>query len=94
MTASARVNCFGVLSKLLPRVESYIEQQTLILEYLKKAQAQAHVSLSDDFLDFNHEDIYHYLWSLSDRLEITTSMYEGLIDNFLEIRALFLPQFK
>lgn len=75
-------------------MESYIEQQTLILEYFKKAQAQAHVSLSDDFLDFKYEDIYHYLWSLSDRLEITTRMYEGLIDEFLEIRTLFLPQFK
>ncbi len=79
------------LNKFLPQqIENYIEQQTLILEYIKKAEAQATIALSDDFLDYNSRIIHYYLCTLSDILEITLRMFEGLQDEFTEIKnALF-----
>jgi hypothetical protein len=75
------------LNKLLPQqIANYLEQQTLILEYIKKAAAQAVIALSDDFLDYNSHIIHYYLAALSDSLEITTRMFEGLQDDFMEIK--------
>lgn len=79
------------LNKLLPQqIENYLEQQALILEYIKKAEAQAIIALSDDFLDYNSHIIHYYLCALSDSLEITTRMFEGLQDDFMEIKKCIL----
>ncbi|MDQ5900041.1 MAG: hypothetical protein WAW84_01310 [Candidatus Rickettsiella isopodorum] len=86
--ANVILDRFNVSSKLSSEIEEYLEKQMLILEYLKKARSKAQVALSDDFLDYEPEIIHHYLWSLGDRLEITTSMFEGLVDVFITIREL------
>jgi hypothetical protein len=86
MTAFDSIDCFNVPSKLSSQITEYLEQQPLILEYLKKARAKAQIALSDELLDFDLEVIHHYLWSLSDRLEITMSMFENLMDVFFKIR--------
>lgn len=79
------------LNKLLPQqIENYLEQQTLILEYIKKAEAQVIIALSDDFLDYNSRIIHYYLCALSDSLEITLRMFEGLQDEFTEIKKTIL----
>ncbi|HEY2566629.1 MAG TPA: hypothetical protein VGH95_02815 [Candidatus Aquirickettsiella sp.] len=79
------------LNKLLPQqIENYLEQQTLILEYIKKAEAQATIALSDDFLDYNSHIIHYYLYALSDSLEIATRMFEGLQDDFMEVKKCIL----
>ena len=79
------------LNKLLPQqIENYLEQQTLILEYIKKAGAQATIALSDDFLDYNSHIIHYYLCALSDSLEVTMRMFEGLQDDFMEIKKCIL----
>lgn len=79
------------LNKLLPQqIENYLEQQTLILEYIKKAEALAIIALSDDFLDYNSRIIHYYLCALSDSLEITLRMFEGLQDDFMEIKKCIL----
>ncbi len=73
-------------NKLPSQIESYSEQQNLILEYLKKTEAQAIIALSDDFLDYDSNIIHYYLCALSDSLEITTRMFEGLQDDFIQIK--------
>lgn len=79
------------LNKLLPQqIENYLEQQTLILEYIKKAEALAIIALSDDFLDYNSHIIHYYLCALSDSLEITLRMFERLQDEFTEIKKTIL----
>ncbi len=79
------------LNKLLPQqIENYLEQQALILEYIKKVEAQAIIALSDDFLDYNSRIIHYYLCALSDSLEITLRMFEGLQDDFMEIKNCIL----
>lgn len=79
------------LNKLLPQqIENYLEQQTLILEYIKKAEALAIIALSDDFLDYNSRIIHYYLCALSDSLEITLGMFEGLQADFMKIKKTIL----
>ena len=83
------------LNKLLPQqIENYLEQQALILEYIKKAEAQAIIALSDDFLDYNPRIIHYYLCALSDILEITLRMFEGLQDDFTELKNVVYKIFK
>ena len=86
MTAFDSIDCFNKPSKSSFQITEYLEQQNLILEYLKKARAKIQIALSEDYLDYNDETIHHYLWSLSDRLEITTNMFENLIDTFFAIK--------
>jgi len=86
MTAFDSIDCFNNPSKLSFQITEYLEQQNLILEYLKKAHAKIQIALSEDFLDYSDEVIHYYLWSLSDRLEITTNMFENLIDTFFAIK--------
>lgn len=96
MTATASLNHFAdptqpsndYSNKLSSVITEYLEKQTLVLEYLKKAKAKIQITLSEDFLDYNPEIIHYYLWSVSDRLEITTDMYEDLIYVFTDIRKL------
>lgn len=46
------------LNTLLPQqIENYVAQQALILDYLRKAKAQATLVLSDNFLDYNSHTI-------------------------------------
>jgi hypothetical protein len=35
-------------------------------ENLLKAKALSNITLAEDFLDFDEEDVHSYLWSLSD----------------------------
>ncbi|MFM2322167.1 MAG: hypothetical protein RLZZ225_320 [Pseudomonadota bacterium] len=85
-----RSNANG-LNKLLPQqTENYLEQQALILEYIKKAEALAVIALSDDFLDYDAHIIHYYLCALSDSLEITLHMFERLQDEFTEIKKTIL----
>lgn len=86
MTAFDSIDCFNEPSKLSFQITEYLEKQNLILEYLKKAHAKIQIALSEDFLDYNDEVIHYYLWSLSDRLEITTNMFKDLVDAFLAIK--------
>lgn len=96
MTATASLNHFtdpaqpsnDYSNKLSSVIAEYLEKQTLILEYLKKAKAKIQISLSEDFLDYNPEIIHYYLWSLSDRLEITADIFEDLMYVFTDIRKL------
>lgn len=85
-----RSNVNGLNKLLLQQIENYLEQQTLILEYIKKAGAQVIIALSDDFLDYNSHIIHYYLCALSDSLEIITRMFEGLQDDFMEIKKCIL----
>lgn len=78
------------INELLSRVEDYQEQQGLILESLKKIEAQAYVALSDDFLNYNSHVIHYYLCALSNNIEITTHRLEGLYDDFIEIKKRIL----
>lgn len=81
------IDRFNLPSKLSFEITNYLEQQTLILEYLRKAKAKIQVSLSDDFLDYDFETIHHYLWGLNDRIEITVSMFENLMDIFNKLKS-------
>ena len=85
MTASNSIDRSDLPIKLPSEIAEYLEQQNLILEYLRKARAKSQIALSDDFLDYNPEIIHHYLWSLCGRLEIITRMFEGLIDILFSI---------
>lgn len=84
------IDRFNLPSKLSFEITNYLEQQTLILEYLKKAKAKIQISLSDDFLDYDLETIHHYLWALYDRIEITVSMFENLMDIFNKLKSSLL----
>ncbi len=70
----------------LHALEEYLEQQTLILDYIKKAKAKAYIALSNDFLDYDPEIIHDYLGALSDRIEILTTMFENLMTIFDDIQ--------
>ncbi|WP_010598045.1 hypothetical protein [Rickettsiella massiliensis] len=63
-------------------IMDHIDQQKLILEHLKKAIAQAQLTLSDDFLDYSSETIHYYLSALCDNLEFIRNMVESLIKKF------------
>lgn len=91
-TSTDKVHCKPVptVSNQSFQVEDYIERQTLLLEFIKKAKAQACITLSDDFLDYDTDVIHYYLWVLSDILELTTIMLENLIDDFMEIKKCIL----
>jgi hypothetical protein len=78
------------VNELLLRIEAYQEQQELILESLKKIEAQAYVALSDDFLNYNSHVIHYYLCALSNNIEIATHGFEGLYDDFIEIKKCIL----
>ena len=39
-------------------------------------------------MKYSDEVIHNYLWSLSDRLEITTNMFKDLIDAFFAIKKI------
>jgi hypothetical protein len=78
------------VNELLSRVEEYQEQQELILESLKKIEAQAYITLSDDFLNYNPQIIHYYLCALSNNIEIAIHRLEGLHDNFTEIKKRIL----
>ncbi|EDP45718.1 hypothetical protein [Rickettsiella grylli] len=69
----------------LHELEDYLEQQALILDYIKKAKAKAYIALSNDFLDYDPEIIHDYL-GVSDRLEIITTMFENLMASFDDIQ--------
>jgi hypothetical protein len=91
-TSTDKIHCKTVptVSNQSFQVEDYIERQTLLLEFIKKAKAQACVALSDDFLDYDTDVTHYYLWALSDSLELTTTMLENLIDDFMEIKKFIL----
>jgi hypothetical protein len=74
------------VNELLSQVDDYQEQQGLILESLKKIEAQAYVALSDDFLNYNSHVIHYYLCALSNNIEITTHRLEELHDAFIAIK--------
>lgn len=54
-----------------------IDQKNLILEHLKKAIAQAQLTLSDDFLDYSSKTIYYYLSVLCDNLEFIRNILKA-----------------
>ncbi|TLY48706.1 MAG: hypothetical protein E6K54_01560 [Gammaproteobacteria bacterium] len=89
-----RSNVNDLNKTLLQQIENYLEQQALILDYIKKAEAQAIIALSDDFLNYNSHIIHYYLCALSDILEIILGMFEGLQDDFTEIKNIFYKIFK
>lgn len=55
--------------ELLPLINQQIDFHETLNEYLAKAQALAHVAMSDDFLDYPELIIHYYLWVLSDVVE-------------------------
>ena len=79
---------------LLQQIENYLEQQALILDYIKKIEAQAIIALSDHFLNYNSHIIHYYLCALSDILEIILAMFEGLQNEFTKIKNIFYKTFK
>lgn len=83
-------DCTNLQSVLSSKIIDCLNQQILILEYIKKAKAKTQVALGDDFLDYDKEVICHYLWALSDRLEITVIMAEELVNHLSEIRDMSL----
>jgi hypothetical protein len=76
-------------NELCYQIEDQLEQHVLVLHDLKKAQAQAFVALSDDFLSYKEDIIHDYLGSLSDQLEFILSRVEELLDNFVKIKNMF-----
>jgi hypothetical protein len=60
-----------------------VEQQEALFIRLVKAEAMAHMAMSDDFLDYEPSLIHAYLWGLSDMISEAKGLSEKSLNALL-----------
>jgi hypothetical protein len=73
------------VNELLSLINKQTQIQEVLFNCLSKADAIAHVALSDGFLDYKRSIIHAYLWALCDAINEAKNITEEALDHLLTV---------